>query len=298
MPTCTCRWPSCRSRGRQPDQRLRRRRRSPRDSTTACTVTATNNSSSSVAVVDRRPRRASKLCRSSRRHRCHASAAGKARRQRRSAAPAPGCPVDRSRCRPGRVPPAVRCSASRRTRSATRTSSTSTSRRSCTAASRTPIGVDSNGYLVVGGGTVGRQRLLHRAADPRPAPPNNLLAPFWTDLDGSAAPGIYVATLSDGVNTWLVVEWQVNVWGTTTPGTSRCGSGSTARRTSPSPTTRAQADPWPAVRLGAENSEGAGQAFTGFPAGEARVTSTAPTPGGSQSATRSRSRVTRGAPAS
>ena len=42
-----------------------------------------------------------------------------------------------------------------------------------------------------------------------------MLAPFWTDLDGTGAPGIFAAILTDGVDTWLVIEWQVNVFGTT-----------------------------------------------------------------------------------
>jgi hypothetical protein len=38
---------------------------------------------------------------------------------------------------------------------------------------------------------------------------------LWTDLDGTGAPGIYAGTLTDGVSTWLVIEWRVNDWGTT-----------------------------------------------------------------------------------
>ena len=56
------------------------------------------------------------------------------------------------------------------------------------------------------------------AATCRPGPsserPNNILAPFWTDLDGTGAPGVLVNVLTDGVGTWLVVEWRVNVFGT------------------------------------------------------------------------------------
>ena len=105
----------------------------------------------------------------------------------------------------------------RRSRSATRTSSTSTSRRSSTPAGpTTSIGVDSNGYVVVGGGTSEDNKCCDLPDGPDPARPNNILAPFWTDLDGTGAEGIYVAALPrTGVNTWLVVEWQVNVFGTT-----------------------------------------------------------------------------------
>jgi hypothetical protein len=61
------------------------------------------------------------------------------------------------------------------------------------------IRISSNGYLVVGDGT-------GTAADndsdsqilPDPAPPNNVIAPFWTNLDGTGTPGIYHAALTDG----------------------------------------------------------------------------------------------------
>ena len=53
----------------------------------------------------------------------------------------------------------------------------------------TRIGVVSNGYAVLGGGT-GQDIEFQPPGIPNPAPPNNILAPFWTDLDGSAAPGI------------------------------------------------------------------------------------------------------------
>jgi hypothetical protein len=76
------------------------------------------------------------------------------------------------------------------------------------------IGVDSNGYLVVGGGTAEDNNCCSLTQIPDPARPNNVLAPFWTDLDGTGAPGILVAALTDGVSSWIVVEWQVNVFGT------------------------------------------------------------------------------------
>ena len=48
---------------------------------------------------------------------------------------------------------------------------------------------------------------------PDAAPPNNVIAPFWSDLTGDAGTpagrpetGIYVDVLTDGVDSWLVVE--------------------------------------------------------------------------------------------
>jgi hypothetical protein len=35
-----------------------------------------------------------------------------------------------------------------------------------------------------------------------------IIAPFWTDLDPTAGGSVRVGGLSDGANTWLVVDWQ------------------------------------------------------------------------------------------
>ena len=60
---------------------------------------------------------------------------------------------------------------------------------------------------------------------PSPARPNNVIAPFWTDLDGTGRAGHPASPRStDGVDTWIVVEWQVNVFGHDQPRTSRSGS--------------------------------------------------------------------------
>jgi len=79
----------------------------------------------------------------------------------------------------------------------------------------TTIGVTSNGYSVAGGANSASDIECCPPQDlPDPVPPNGVLAPFWTDLDGTGAPGISFAELSDGTSTWLVVEWQVNIVGT------------------------------------------------------------------------------------
>jgi hypothetical protein len=88
-----------------------------------------------------------------------------------------------------------------------------------------------------------------------------------------------------------VVQWDVNVFGTTDTrhfqvwlgldGTQDITFSYSVPPTDPTPP---GAPPQP-FAIGAENSEGAGQAFAGFPAGELVVTSTDPTPGGSQSYT-------------
>jgi Subtilase family/PA domain/Fibronectin type-III domain len=77
------------------------------------------------------------------------------------------------------------------------------------------IGVTSNGYSVAGGVSSAAEIEFVPQTLPDPALPNSVLAPFWTDLDGTGAPGILAAELTDGVSTWLVIEWRVNVFGTT-----------------------------------------------------------------------------------
>jgi subtilisin family serine protease len=71
----------------------------------------------------------------------------------------------------------------------------------------TRIGFTSNGYAVVGGG-VAQDVVFVPQTMPNPTRPNNVLAPYWTDLHmGRAGAALRVATLTDGVNTWLVGEW-------------------------------------------------------------------------------------------
>ncbi|HEY5643966.1 MAG TPA: S8 family serine peptidase [Woeseiaceae bacterium] len=43
---------------------------------------------------------------------------------------------------------------------------------------------------------------------PDATPPNNLLAPFWTDLNLTSTGNWYLAVLSDGVNDYLIAEWE------------------------------------------------------------------------------------------
>ena len=78
----------------------------------------------------------------------------------------------------------------------------------------TSIGVVSNGYVVVGGGT-SSDIVFTPQHFPNAARPNNTVAPLWTDLNPSASGGgnIKVATLNDGNpnaalrHTWLVVDY-------------------------------------------------------------------------------------------
>ena len=70
------------------------------------------------------------------------------------------------------------------------------------------IGVVSNGYIVVGGGDGGDVTFIN---DPMPLDnaPNNVLAPYWTDLDPGSGGRVLVNTLAASPTlAWIVVEWE------------------------------------------------------------------------------------------
>jgi uncharacterized repeat protein (TIGR01451 family) len=71
----------------------------------------------------------------------------------------------------------------------------------------TRIGFVSNGYAIVGGaaGTADIQFINQNLPDP--TRPNNVLAPFWTDLNPGVAGALRIGTLTDNVSTWLVLDW-------------------------------------------------------------------------------------------
>jgi subtilisin family serine protease len=70
----------------------------------------------------------------------------------------------------------------------------------------TSLGVGSNGYVVVGGGS-GPDVSVVNQNFPNPTRPNNVLAAFWTDLNPAAGGAVRIATLTDGVSTWIVIDW-------------------------------------------------------------------------------------------
>lgn len=69
------------------------------------------------------------------------------------------------------------------------------------------IGIVSNGYIVVGGGDTGDVDFLNTDL-PDSTLPNNLLAPFWTDLNPGAGGRVMITTVTDGLHGWIVVEWE------------------------------------------------------------------------------------------
>jgi uncharacterized repeat protein (TIGR01451 family) len=73
--------------------------------------------------------------------------------------------------------------------------------------SYTSIGMVSNGYAVVGGGTVNDITYINQTL-PDPTLPNNVLAPFWTDLNPAVGGELRAAYLTNGVDDWLVLDWE------------------------------------------------------------------------------------------
>jgi hypothetical protein len=71
----------------------------------------------------------------------------------------------------------------------------------------TSVGFSSNGYVVIGGGT-GADNSINNQNFPNPTQPNNTLALFWTDLNPAAAGALRIGTLTDGSDTWIVLDWQ------------------------------------------------------------------------------------------
>ncbi|WP_283134309.1 S8 family serine peptidase [Rhizohabitans arisaemae] len=148
----------------------------------------------------------------------------------------------------------------------------------------TRIGITSNGYSIAGGSSGTADIEYVPQSLPNPTPPNNVLAPFWTDLDGSDALGIYAATLTDGVDDWLVIEWRVNVYGTSSQRVFQqwIGLNGTEDITYTYDPANLPAAP-PAgygLTVGAENADGsAGSQIAGLPTQDLRVTSTPGAPG-------------------
>jgi uncharacterized repeat protein (TIGR01451 family) len=73
--------------------------------------------------------------------------------------------------------------------------------------SYTSVGMVSNGYAVLGGGTQADVDFINQNM-PDPTPPNNVIAPFWTDLNPGVGGAMRIGTLSDGVSTWIVLDWE------------------------------------------------------------------------------------------
>jgi subtilisin family serine protease len=128
------------------------------------------------------------------------------------------------------------------------------------------LAVVSDGYLVIGGGTASDVSFSAQML-PNPARPNNVLAPYWTDLNPPAGGALRIATLTDGADTWIVVDFDhvrnfgnadthtFEVWLRTSGGAVGAGPQSEQLTMSYGPTT-GPGDPGAVTNWGAENRDG------------------------------------------
>ncbi|MEV6927522.1 S8 family serine peptidase [Dactylosporangium sp. NPDC051485] len=158
--------------------------------------------------------------------------------------------------------------------------------------SYTSLTVDTNGYLYPGSDRSNENNNCCSIAPiPNPAKPNNVLAPFWTDLDGTGLPGLFVATLSDGVSRWVVVEWRVHDFGTTQARSFQVWLGVNGTQDITFAYDDNALSGLPVGQdlvVGAENINGTGGQglpVNTLPTGDLRVVSTDPVPGASTSYT-------------
>jgi hypothetical protein len=157
------------------------------------------------------------------------------------------------------------------------------------------VGVTSNGYVVVGGGAADDLDFVPQTF-PNAARPNNVLAPFWTDLNPGAGGAIRVAVLSDSEspppNRWLVIEWTaVPVFSSGAPATFQmwlaAHTSGIEHNTFAFGDMPAAGDP-AGTNVGAENRSGtSGKNVAGVPAdgSSLQVNTGPPTPGGAVSFT-------------
>ncbi len=143
------------------------------------------------------------------------------------------------------------------------------------------LGVDSNGYIIVGGGTSQDDECCNLPSGPSSTRPNNILAPFWTDLDGTGADGILADVVSDGTDSWIVIEYRVNVFGTSDLQTFQIWIGINGTEDISYAYGTLPTDPAQPFLVGAENPLGQGEMSATLPTEDLVVTSSAPTPGGS-----------------
>jgi len=64
--------------------------------------------------------------------------------------------------------------------------------------------VSSNGYVLAGPTP---DNSIANQSFPDSTAPNNVMAPFWTDLNPAAAGSVWINVLTDGDDEWIVVDW-------------------------------------------------------------------------------------------
>ncbi len=89
-------------------------------------------------------------------------------------------------------------------------------------ATYTSIGISANGYAVVGGADTAKDASATPQDVPNAGRPNNVLAPFWTDLTPAGGGTLRVATVANTAQPpcersyWFVAQWDMFEYGTTT----------------------------------------------------------------------------------
>jgi hypothetical protein len=157
----------------------------------------------------------------------------------------------------------------------------------------TSLGVVSDGYIVAGGGNSSDINYLPQTF-PDPNRPNNVLAPFWTDLNPSFGGSLRIGVLTDQSNRWIVVDFEAvrnynttdthtfEIWLQTATGAA--GTGASSEQITYSYGTNGAGDPDGTPNWGAENRDGtSGVNLPSYPGDgtELGVHTTPPTPGGS-----------------
>ena len=129
------------------------------------------------------------------------------------------------------------------------------------------IGVVSNGYVVIGGGTSSDVNFAPQTF-PNPARPNNVVAPFWTDTNVPAGGAIRIGTLTDGSSSWLIVDYDHvknfsnatthtgELWFRLASGAAGTGPSSEQVTISYGAANAAAGDPGSGINWGAENRDG------------------------------------------
>jgi subtilisin family serine protease len=157
----------------------------------------------------------------------------------------------------------------------------------------TRIGVVSNGYVVIAGGNSGDIVYIPQQF-PNANRPNNVIAPFWSDLNPPAGGAIRIATLTDGSTTWLVVDYDHvknygnatthtgEVWFRLATGAAGTGPSSEQVTISYDAANAGAGDADSGINSGAENRDGtSGKNLTPADNTEYAVNTTGPATGGS-----------------
>jgi hypothetical protein len=138
---------------------------------------------------------------------------------------------------------------------------------------------------VIGGGT-SADIVFQPQTFPNAARPNNVVAPFWSDLNPAAAGAVRIGTLTDGVSTWIVVDW-AGVRNFSNPTTHsfeiwlKTGAAPASEEVTMAYGTIGAGDPGSGVKSGAENRDGtSGANFTPSSNSDFTVNTSPPAAGG------------------